>query len=559
MNHSAIHTMKQQQFSKPSPAEWTDVAERSLKGKKMGSLATDTIEEITLDLLYTEMPEAKNVRPSEEKWIIAQPTRGETGVEWLAAMKDSLMKGNEAIYLDGRQPVQWSEDSINELAKLMTMYPIAFIHISAEDPVLKAFDQIALNEQKNVSGLLLATGFNLPSSYSGVRDKGIDLEAIHMKGADSVTELALGLSKASEEVTTADDFQHFASKVFFRMPADTHFFMEISKFRAFRSLWTLFSSAYAEEEGATSVPLFGFTSLRSYSKVDPYVNLLRAGNSAFSAILGGADWLTVYPHNELTGETLQSLRYARNMQLIIGEETHTEKVIDPAGGSYFIETLTNQLVTNAWQRFLEIEAMGGTEAFLQSGQIEKQEQQRKQQVATGAISLIGTNIYADPDEWNDGENSNRIEKSRPAYPFEALRRRTSEQQIDIAIVPFGELKTYKPRLDFATGFIATGGLKARQSPAFNNGEQAAEWLAKEKPDYVILVASPDLTEQVVPEVLANKPTGVLIDVAGLVTESLMHEWLEKGLDGFVYKGQNRIDKLTQILDFCKGGANHEKA
>ncbi len=98
------------------------------------------------------------------------------------------------------------------------------------------------------------------------------------------------------------------------------------------------------------------TSLRSYSKLDPYVNLLRAGNEAFSAVLGGADVMTVHPHDILTGPSDSSIRFARNIQLVIKEETHVDKVIDPAGGSYFIETLTAELVEKAWALFVDIEA-----------------------------------------------------------------------------------------------------------------------------------------------------------------------------------------------------------
>ena len=553
MNNSAIHNMKQQQFVKPSLEEWKDVAERSLKGKSLESLKTETIEGITLELLYTHVSETKNIRPTSGKWLCAQPSSGETGSEWLVSMRDSLTKGNEALFLDGRSALEWNGESLNELAKMMTAHPIAFIHIQLDNPVLQVFERIPVEERHHVSGLLLANGFTLPSEYSHVRDSGIDLESIHMQGADSVTELALALSIASDRASDYEDFNEFASKVFFRMPADTHFFMEISKFRAFRSLWTLFSSAY-KDELSSPVPLFGFTSLRSYSKVDPYVNLLRAANSAFSAVLGGADWFTVYPYNELTGQTPQSLRYARNMQLIIAEETHAEKVIDPSGGSYFIEQLTNSLMKNAWKRFLEIESMGGTEVFLKSDILKKLAKQRKEQVATGAISLIGTNVYADPEEWNDGDKPNRMEQDRPAYSFEALRKRTANQQLKIAIIPFGDLKSYKSRADFASSFLATGGLKAKQSPAFDTGKLAAEWIANEKPDYAILVASPDKIKHVVPEVLASKPLEVIIDVAGMVEDSLCEEWIANGLDGFVYNGQNRIEKITQVLDFCRGGS-----
>src|SRR5690625_6939847 len=82
--------------------------------------------------------------------------------------------------------------------------------------------------------------------------------------------------------------------------------------------------------------------------------------------------LTVYPHNILTGTNDQSRRYARNAQIVLKEETYIDDVIDHSGGSYFVETLTNEFIEHAWNYFLEIEAVGGYAAFVQSGKLEKE-------------------------------------------------------------------------------------------------------------------------------------------------------------------------------------------
>ncbi|WOV85602.1 methylmalonyl-CoA mutase family protein [Sporosarcina jeotgali] len=554
MSSSDIHNMMQQRFELPDWNEWEEAAERSLKGKTVDSLKTMTAEGITLHPLYSAPAESnENIRPSQRKWISAQPAAGRTGSEWIASMSESLEKGNEALYIEGRTSIEWDDASLHALAELMKQHPIAFMHIDPQDHLLEVFEMIPPHERKKVTGLLMASEFELTLGYEQIRTIGIDLEPLHMDGADSVTELAIALTEAADHAAKAPSFDQFRENVFFRFPADTHFFMEISKFRAFRTLWQLFSSAYGESE-LTSVPLIGVTSLRSFSKIDPYVNLLRAGNSAFSAVLGGADWLTVYPYNELTGNSAQSLRYARNVQLIIREETHADKVIDPGGGSYFIEQLTEELVQKAWERFLEIEESGGREVFLQSGKLQQLADERKTDAATGVTSLIGTSVYANPENHNAADNAFRIETSRPAYPFEELRKKAAEGPIDIRLLVFGSLKSYKPRADFATGFLAAGGLTALHSPAFSDAASAIEWLCVEKPDYAIVCAAPDMTEQVTPDLIANKPASLLLDVAGRVSEELTSEWLSRGLNGFVYNGQNRIEKITQILNRCKGGA-----
>src|SRR5690606_10427391 len=111
------------------------------------------------------------------------------------------------------------------------------------------------------------------------------------------------------------------------------------------------------------------TSLRSFSKYDIYVNLLRAGNEAFSALIGGADAITVYPYDVLTKPTDQSIRIARNVVLVLKEESFVDDVLDPAGGSYFIETLTREYVEKAWELFLQIQEAGGIDEYENSGKL----------------------------------------------------------------------------------------------------------------------------------------------------------------------------------------------
>src|SRR5690625_2700101 len=108
-----------------------------------------------------------------------------------------------------------------------------------------------------------------------------------------------------------------------------------------------FLQTFAENydyKGYSSVPIHSETSLRSFSKLDEYVNLIRAGNEALAAVIGGTDMLTVHPHNILTGTNAQSRRYARNAQIVLKEETYIDDVIDHSGGSYFVETLTNEYI-----------------------------------------------------------------------------------------------------------------------------------------------------------------------------------------------------------------------
>src|SRR5699024_6535564 len=161
-------------------------------------------------------------------------------------------------------------------------------------------------------------------------------------------------------------------------------------------------------KGYSSVPIHSETSLRSFSKLDEYVNLIRAGNEALAAVIGGTDMLTVHPHNILTGTNAQSRRYARNAQIVLKEETYIDDVIE-----------------HAWNYFLEIEAVGGYSAFVQSGKLEKEitktREARISDVAHNKKSLIGTNVYADLSAPLIKEEGPLHIPYRLAEPYENLR------------------------------------------------------------------------------------------------------------------------------------------
>lgn len=146
---------------------------------------------------------------------------------------------------------------------------------------------------------------------------------------------------------------------------------------------------------------------------------------------------------------------------------------------------------------------------------------------------------------------------RLAAPFEKLRQRFADSQPRAVVLTFGALKDFKPRADFVTGFLATGGIRAEWSPAFANAQEALDWLASEQPDYAVVCASPAETEQVMDELLAKRPGQIVLDAAGKVDVALTEKWQSAGLDGFVFAGQNKIEKLLEIAYKVEGGAHVE--
>ncbi|WP_153732900.1 methylmalonyl-CoA mutase family protein [Sporosarcina obsidiansis] len=549
-----IHKMKSYSFTTTSYDEWKDTAVQSLKGKPFETLLTKTAEGIDLMPLYTKehLHEQKisRVTKPEFGWTIAQPVSAESGEQFLLHLKESLERGNQAIVYNGLNQLSWSEQELRQLAQLLTVYPVLFTEIEKDDPILQAFTFIDKEKRREVKGVF--TKNVLPEGFSQVRTQGADLWSIHHEGADAVTELAVCLAMASELAEEASTFEEFTDRFYARFATDTHFFMEIAKFRAFRVLWKLFSQAYGIEN-PKQVPLLAVTSLRSYSKLDPHVNLLRGGNAAFAAVLGGADWLTVLPHDVLTGPSPSSNRYARNIQLILKEETHIDQVLDPSGGSYFIETLTAELIRKAWDKFLVIVESGGYQSFLQSGELSQLCAQRQKEVASGKKSLIGTNVYAEVTETTLDTSLAIAVSKRLAEPFEHLRTKRKEDLPKTVLLNFGALKDYKPRADFVSGFLAVGGIEAIWSPSFETIDQALSWMQEQQPDYAVICSPASQTEMVVTDFLKEKTGNCIVDVAGKYETEISAQWQVNGLHGFIFAGQDKIAKLNEIVDITKGG------
>ena len=221
--------------------------------------------------------------------------------------------------------------------------------------MLDVFKHIEEAKRKNVEGYIVSPETIELADYPNVRTFAGDTIPFHNDGANAVQELAIAFALASKHAKQ-EDFKAFEQKFFVKFAVDTQFFAEVAKLRAFKVLWKAFASAFGNE--ASAVPIVAETSVRSFSKYDVYVNLLRAGNEAFSAAIGGADVITVHPHDALKTDAT-STRIARNVLLVTKEESHVTNVIDPSGGSYFIESLTADYVKEAWALFLEIENAGG--------------------------------------------------------------------------------------------------------------------------------------------------------------------------------------------------------
>ena len=204
------------------------------------------------------------------------------------------------------------------------------------------------------------------------------------------------MAKLTEAGFTADEV---AKKIKFNFGISSNYFMEIAKFRAARWLWAEIVAAYKPAcECACKMVAHAQTSEWNMTVYDAHVNLLRSQTEAMSAALAGVDSITVRPFDKIyqTPDDF-SERIARNQQLLLKEECHLDKVVDPSAGSYYVEVLTNSLADVAWKLFLEVEEKGGFSVAVNAGEIQNavnaSNVARKKAVATRREILLGSNQY----------------------------------------------------------------------------------------------------------------------------------------------------------------------
>jgi methylmalonyl-CoA mutase len=543
-----IEQMKNTKFPKASFDEWKDAAVRTLKDKPFEQLITPTFEGIDLQPLYSSKHLHNTLNYSEivshakqnANWQIAQATTSNSATEFLHKSKTQLERGNDMIvYVGTSSSWTWSSEELKELASLLKTHPFYLSVSATDDEIIGVFELFSKQELSELKGYV--AGF--PSSSLTTM---ITTNEIHHAGGTVVHELTNALVKLSK---LADKQIDFASKVAVQFAVDTNFFMEIGKLRAFRVLWKAFSTAYNVEH--TAIPVLAETSLRSYSKLDPTVNLLRAGNAAFSAVLGGADMITVHPHDVLTGSSPSSERIARNVQLVIREETMVNKMIDVAAGSYYVESLTADLVRQSWALFLQVVEMtpDQQESYLMELAHDVQSS-RIEVLAKRKASLIGTNMYANPDDTVPVSVPNKSTE-RLAIPFEQLRKHFEDNPLKAAVVSFGVLKEVKPRADFVQGFLQAGGLNPIMSPVFTEANDAWHWVKSNQIDYAVVAAKDEVTKEVLPLFLQQTDKQTIIDVAGKFAEE--KQWHELGLNSTIFAGQDLIEKMHQLVQVKKEG------
>ncbi|OBF18366.1 methylmalonyl-CoA mutase small subunit [Mycobacterium kubicae] len=317
----------------------------------------------------------------------------------------------------------------------------------------------------------------------GIRAITVDGPSFHNLGANAAWELAATIGAAVSYVRLLTESGLSVSQalrqISFRLAADDDQFMTIAKMRAARQLWARVAEVAGDAHGG-AVRIHAETSLPMMTQRDPWVNMLRTTLAAFGAGVGGADTVLVFPFDVAIPGGFPGVaasfarRMARNVQLLLLEESHVGQVLDPGGGSWFVEDLTEELAQHAWQHFQDIEARGGFADARDyvAGQIAEIAARRAEDIAHRRTAITGVNEFPNltepPRAQDDSTNSlNRVGNLvRYATQFEALRDRSdvylarTGARPQVLLLPLGPLAEHNIRTTFASNLLASGGIEA---------------------------------------------------------------------------------------------------
>jgi methylmalonyl-CoA mutase len=372
---------------------------------------------------------------------------------------------------------------------------------------------------------------------------------LHEAGANAAQELAFALAEAVEKLAHAlesgEAVDAAARATIFVYAIGSNYFLEIAKFRAARSLWANAVAAFEPVDPACSMAhIHARTARANKSVLDPYTNLLRVTTESMAALLGGCDSLTVEPFGF-------DPHLANNVPRILCEEARLTQVADPAGGCYYLETLSDALAQQAWQLFQEVEAAGGWSVAIKNGLIIRtlaaSLAEQAKAIAFRRLTLLGVNQFPDAGEKEVSVEplppleSDPFPQIRLAEPFEAIRRRTAEHAKKTGRTPLvlllkrGELKMKTARANFSLNFFGCAGFNIAESEEYLDSNADLIVLCSSDGEYLPL-AQEVCAAVKVPVVVAGNPKDQIAQLQAF------------GVQGFVHIASNAVEILTAWQD-----------
>ena len=600
------------EFQAPTTQEWLDKIEVDLKGadfqKKLVWRTNegfnvqpfyrreDLAKLKTPDALPGEFPFVRGNKKDSNEWYVRQNIKVDDPVEANKKALDILNKGIDSIgFRFGGDMV--SPSFIETLLKDIRLDIVEVSYrtcprhaVELAEILVKYFEKQGYDKEKIVGGVgfdpidkMLQKGKDttpmlaqLPKlvetlkDYPNLRCVMVHSDTLNNAGAYIVQELGYALAWGNEYlqelVDAGVDVDTAAKSIKFYMGISENNFMEIAKFRAARLLWAQIVKQYEPKcDCACKMIINASTSTYNQTLFDSYVNLLRSQTEAMSAALGGVHSMVVTPFDAPYEKATDfSERIARNQQLLIKEESHFDRIVDPSAGSYYIEHLTDALAQEAWKIFLKIEDEGGFLEAVKKGivqdDINATNVKRHGDAAKRKEFLLGTNQFPNFTEKSEGKRAQgtaccchgdgceptfkKLETTRLAADFEDLRIHTEETKVPTAfMLTIGNLAMRQARAQFSCNFLACAGYKVIDNLGFKTVEEGVDAALKANADIVVICSSDDeYAEYAIPAFKYLNGRAMFV-VAG--APACMDDLKAAGIENFIHVRCNVLDTLKE--------------
>lgn len=407
-----------------------------------------------------------------------------------------------------------------------------------------------------------------------VKAISVNAKYFNNAGAYITQELAYGLSMAHDYMAALTEAglpaQVVADNLKFNFGVGSNYFMEIAKFRAGRLLWSKIVTEYGVD---AKMIVHAETSKWNKTIYDAHANLLRTQTESMSACLGGVDSITVLPFDASykSGDAF-SERIARNQQLLLKEESHLDKIADPSAGSYYIETLTQEMAAQAWKLFVTVEDKGGYYAAIKEGFIQAEVKvsadKRRKAVATRRENLLGTNQYPNFTETKIAEVTaakaagtccgvaeevktvEPLEFFRAAEAFEALRLSVEAKDVTpkVFLLKTGNVAFRQARAQFIANFFGCAGFQIIEDLGYDTATAGAEAALKSGAKFVVICSSDAEYETAAPEAFKAIDGKATFVVAG--APACADALKEQGITNFVNVRSNVLEELKRYADLA---------
>lgn len=415
---------------------------------------------------------------------------------------------------------------------------------------------------------VLTEAVEMAKDFPQIRPVVVDATIFHNAGAGDVHELAYAIAVGIEYVRALVDAGHTVDEAFdaisFRVSATTDQFATIARLRALRVLWNRVGEVLEVSAPKRGAVQHAVTSFREMTRDDSYVNVLRTTIAAFAATAGQAETITVLPLDAAFGlPTDLSRRIARNIQVLLAEESNVGRINDPAGGAFFVENATTQLQDKAWALVQEIDADGFV-TYLNAGKVKADldaiNDERAKALATRKVPITGVSMFPKYDEVTpqreplpEAPEYKGLAPIRDSQVFEDLRDRSEKAREagnspKVFLAALGKRRDFGAREGFTSNLFHVGGIET----VLGEGEKPQDFVDAFKAsgaDVAVLTSSAKVyAEQGMDVARALKEGGAeQVLIAGQLKE-LGSDDAESVIDGNIFDGMDVVELLTSTLD-----------